>query len=269
MNILIFATCQGASLQLALKSQLSLSGLRIDYLSNYLSPGVPRPLQEVMSMLDSYDLLIYHPTKQTAGIREFNKKLKYFSFPYLTSKRYWPNFDFKTMNNRLKITKNRPYGIFPWRDYYVEEIFDRLGGAIDDTINEYMKSDLCKKLDLPDTLEAERLHYQALSSLIDFDIIEFIESFIYQSRLFHLFNHPAEFYYDYLVSQLAVFVGFRKSKIPENLLAATGNLQMPIHPSIAHSLGIDFWCKSERIKIDDRFLSIQDYYREYLNELNT
>lgn len=274
-NVIVYATCQGVPFRdLLLQSAEFLENFNVEYYSNFSSPGSAKFGIE-KEKLDCCDFFLYHPIKNAEGTISIDKILDLLPnncitlpLPYVTFSAYWPDFE-KIPSSPLGKSQQFPYGKIPYRSRFLEEIIKNKS-LKKHFFDEYLELDE----------EIRKASSIALISDLDylsrldnrdgpFFIRDYVEKNYKNRQLFHIFNHPKNVIYLHLVNQFLIFLGCKELPLEmANNIAGHVEQNLPIHPSTAISLKLDFIYPAKEYLYLDKFYTFRQFVDFYISLSN-
>ncbi|ACU88248.1 WcbI family polysaccharide biosynthesis putative acetyltransferase [Desulfomicrobium baculatum] len=268
-RIIIYATCQGEYLAKFLRASPGLRGYAVDVYRNYGQPGVFQPPNIPDEALDRCDLLIYHAVSNEAGraaVAQLLSKLQRgalrVELPYVTSNLYWL-LHYRTWTP-LGVSHARRYGLIPYRSEALDMLVD-CGLDEDEVVRLYSSLHIDQVLNVDAAVAETFSYWDDLDRRADgISVAPFLRERYRNEMLFYMFNHPSKAVFRYMADQLLARLGL--PGLPDEALRGQdcGQKEMvPIHPGLAHRLGLRFVRAASRYLVNGRMMGFENYVRMY------
>ncbi|MDD2741865.1 MAG: WcbI family polysaccharide biosynthesis putative acetyltransferase [Rhodocyclaceae bacterium] len=271
-KLFIYATCQGATMSRLLKqSEKFCNDYQVEYFQNYSAPG-----QVSCDIADNYlaecSILLYHPINSSCGFSTDSLLTKLPDYaishvlPYVTFSSYWPEFG-KVANCPLGKTKDRPYGLMPYRIQFVDEMISN-GIPKEKILDEVMSLGETYFLPLVEkSLRSDISYLERLDSVSGpMKISEYIVNNYKDRQLFYIFNHPKSEIYGHMANQLLNSLGY--PSLSSDIIGGFASHQeqtMPIHPVVAELLDLKFCGKNHKYRYLGEDYSYAEFIRGYID----
>lgn len=265
-KLILSQTCQGTVIEKLLCYSTAFNQeFKCTFIPNYEVLNGKAQLATCDSLKESLwdcEVLIYHDVahyKFASLIKRMPPNSIAIKIPYITSKIYWPSYDFK---NPCWFSPRANSALIPWPCRKLNELIVSLKKK-DKIVDAYMhfdfaslegiEEDFCRQIDYLKSAEKSSI----------FDISSFVRNNFRSQQLFHLINHPA----------LPVFLEVTNAILRHLNLEELngfpgdpfGNHQMPVHPSIIRHYNLT-WCddNTQYLLLDKR-LRFEEYVNFYVD----
>lgn len=254
-KIVLYGNCQLGAIYNILKNEYS-NIYHITIITNFKLIWEKKPLPN-----DFYeaDILIYQPLYLHGVYNTDNiinnmckKECKKISISSLYFCGYYPDY-YKNISDNLKtISKELPYGLFPYGLKYISDKKNlsptkivSLSKTHDFVSQNYIKDQL--------KLSFEKLYEKEQNT--DIKCADFIKENYKKKKLFHTIDHPSNEILQKIINDLSIYLQLPKISL-EKYDELLKDISIPIYPCVYSALQLTFdnsifYCNREKYKYDD------------------
>ena len=264
-KVLIFGNCQGSLLSNALRwngafsKQFSVKHHSMELAANLHEQG-RRDLEEC-------DILLVQDIREWEQypLREYvPDTLRTLRYPCVRFASLWPFDAFNGPDDR--IARNKDYPNFEFT--YFDGLLARLRQEIPEQAARF---EAYRDLNLKGVIDPKRLHAFEEKRLLAMDakfptgIGAFILENFRKRPVFYTTAHPNGEILTMLLRQIARELEVRPPLWPPHRLDALRNLQIPVHPLVARTLGVKWATEATRYRVRGEKITWEHYFRKYIS----
>jgi hypothetical protein len=142
------------------------------------------------------------------------------------------------------------------------------GGSGDDLVDEYLTKDLAVLFKIERAMTFWQQAMLEIDNRCDVKLAPFILRHFRTNRLFHSFSHCTSRVLRYLLSEMIRYVW--KEGVPDSHLDFVttnrlNNLEVPVHPSLARALGLEWYRDDMRYRhYENGSFTLREYMCRYI-----
>ena len=265
-KLILSQTCQGTVIEKLLCSSAAFNQeFECTFIPNYeILNGKARlaTCDSLKASLYDCEVLIYHEVARynfASLIQLMPPNSIAIKIPYITSKIYWPSYDFK---NPCWFSPRANSALIPWPCRKLNELIVSLKKK-DKIVDAYMHFDFSRTKGFEEEFFRQIDHLKNAENSSIFDISSFIWQNFRSQQLFHLINHPA--LPIFLEVTNAILRHLNLEELDGFTVDPFGNHQMPVHPSIIRHYHLT-WCDdSTQYLLLDKRMTFEEYVDFYVN----
>ncbi|WP_137129506.1 WcbI family polysaccharide biosynthesis putative acetyltransferase [Rhizobium sp. FY34] len=264
-RIIIFGNCQGGILANVLRHHSAFSG---QFLVKHHSMELPANLHEQGKRdLEQCDILLVQDIREWEQypLRDYvPETVKQLRYPCVRFASPWPFDAFNGPDDRF--ARNKDYPNFEFT--YFDGLLGRLRNEIPD---QEMRFEAYRSLSLKGSIDPKRLHVfeekrlQAMDEKFDIGIGAFILDNFRKHPVFYTTAHPNGPILRMLLKYIARELGVQRFIWPTRRLDALRNLQIPVHPLVAHKLELKWANETTLYRLQGKKVTWEDYVRKYIS----
>lgn len=250
---IIHANCQGEALRdiLFLNEEFR-NTYDVRIYTNYIREKIPP--QE----LGQCSLFLYQHLSESWGeigseklISQLPENAKTLAIPNMLFTFYWP-------------TWSRDID-FAYPDTLLEDLLDR-GLKEWEVLHLYLKSDICKMLDLKTIFEKAEKWERFKEGHTPIKYVDILYDNFRNYRIFNTFNHPGKEMMFHTAEKVFDFLGMSHPDpaVVQQYPDPFPDFEMPIHPQVAEYWGLDFINENTRYNVYGRMMDFKEYITLYI-----